>query len=207
MSPKVLRSVRFFAFLHLLDVDLARRVQDAGCKFCEGRLHAARYPRSLRGVPEEAAPLFAKRESFCCDREGCRRRATPPSVAFFGRRVYHAAMVVLVSALAHGASERRLARLTRFFGIDRRTLLRWQVFWLEAFPESDFFRAEAGRFAPPLDPRRLVRDLLRRFAGSSRERLLSALLFLSPLTTGSVAGEQARRWAGKTRRGRVVIAS
>jgi hypothetical protein len=115
-------------------------------------------------------------------------------------------MVVLVSALSHGASERRLARLTRFFGIDRRTLLRWQAYWLEAFPTSDFFRAEAGRFSPPLDPRRPVRDLLGRFAGSSRERLLSALLFLSPLTTGSVAREQACRWAGETRRGRVVIA-
>jgi len=206
VSPKLLRSIRFFAFLHLLDLDLAHRVQDEGCPFCNGRLHAARYPRSLRGVPKDAASFFAKRESFCCDQEGCRRRATPPSVAFFGRRVYPAAMVVLVSALAHGASERRLERLKRFFGIGRRTLLRWQGYWLESFPTSDFFVAEAGRFSPPLDPRRLVRDLLRRFAGSSRERLLSALLFLSPLTTGSVAKEQARRWAGETRRGRFVIA-
>jgi hypothetical protein len=116
-------------------------------------------------------------------------------------------MVLLVSALAHGASERRLSRLHRAFGIDRRTLLRWQGFWREVFPESGFFRAEAGRFSPPLGRCRLVRDLLCRLTGSFRDRLLSALLWLSPITTGSVATERARRWAGETRRGRVVIAS
>jgi hypothetical protein len=114
--------------------------------------------------------------------------------------------VVLVSALAHGASERRLRRLHRLFEVDRRTVLRWQVLWRETFSGSDFFRAEAGRFSPPLGRRRLIRDLLRRFGGTAGDRLLSALLFLSPLTTGSVATEQARRWAAKTRRGGIVTA-
>jgi hypothetical protein len=158
-------------------------------------------------VPAAAASFFRKRESFCCGRELCRKRSTPPSVVFFGRRLYPAAMVLLVSALAHGASERRLARLGFVFDIDRRTLLRWQAFWRDAFPESDFFRAEAGRFSPPLLRRRFLLDLLRRFAGALEDRVVSALLFLSPLSTTSVATERARRWALETRRGGVVIAS
>lgn len=207
MSPKLLRDVTFFAFLHLLDLDLAELVREGGCAFCGGRLHAASYPRKLRGLPDAAVSFFTQRKSFCCDRDLCRRRATPPSVVFFGRRFYPAAMVLLVSALADGASERRLARLNGTFGIDRRTLLRWQAYWRDAFPETAFFRVDAGRFSPPLRRRGLLRDLLRRFAGGLRERLVSALLFVSPISTGSVASERARRWAAKTRRGRVVIAS
>lgn len=207
MSPKLLRDVTFFAFLRLLDLDLAELVREGGCSLCGGPLHASSYPRKLRGLPEEARLLFAKRKSFCCGRDLCRRRATPPSVVFFGRRFYPAAMVLLVSALAHGASERRLARLNGLFGIGRRTLLRWQVFWRDAFPESAFFRSEVGRFSPSLRRRRLLLDLLRRFAGELRERVVSALLFLSPLSTASVPTEPARRWAGETRRGRVVVAS
>jgi len=206
VSLKILRDVSFFVLLHRLDLDLAGLARDQGCAICGGRLHSARYPRQLRGVLEKIAARFGKRESFCCAEDGCRRRTTPPSVIFFGRRCYQAAMVVLVSALAHGASERRLGRLTGLFGIDRRTLLRWQSFWLEAFPESEFMRAEGGRFSPSLCRRRLLRDLLSRFVGASRDRLLSALLFLSPLSTGSVANEHARQWALKTRRGGVVIA-
>lgn len=205
MSLSLLRDISFFGFLRLLDIDLAGLVRDAGCALCGGPLHAAPYPRKLRGLPDEAAPLFSKRKSFCCGRDLCRHRATPPSVVFLGRRFYPAAMVLLVSALAHGASERRLARLNGVFDIDRRTLLRWQAYWRDSFPESDFSRAEGGRFSPPLRLRRLVRDLLRRFTGALRDRLLSALLFLSPLSTATVAPQRAARWAAKTRRGRVVI--
>ena len=207
MSPRILRSVSFFALLHRIDLDLAALARAEDCVRCDGRLHSARYPRKLRGVPDEIAARFSKRESFCCAREGCRRRTTPPSVVFFGRRLYHGALVLLASALAHGASERRLDRLHGRFGIDRRTLLRWREWWEESFPASDFFTAEAGRFAPPLSRGRLPRTLLLRFAGEAGDRLLSALLFLSPLSTSSVALERACRWRVETRRGGVVIAS
>lgn len=207
MSPNLLRDVSFFVVLRHLDLDLAELVRKGGCTVCGGRLHAAPYPRKLRGLPEAARSLFTMRKSFCCDQDLCRRRATPPSVVFFGRRFYPAAMVLLVSALAHGASERRLRRLNGVFDIDRRTLLRWQTYWRDAFPETAFFRTEAGRFSPPFGRRRLLLDLLRRFVGELRDRVLSTLLFLSPLSTCSVSIEHARRWAGETRRGRVVTAS
>ena len=46
----------------------------------------------------------------CCASDDCRLRATPPSVVS-GDRVYLGAVEVLVSALLHGANEKRVARL------------------------------------------------------------------------------------------------
>jgi hypothetical protein len=201
VSLKILRSVMFFVLLQRLDQDLAALARSEKCAICGGPLHSARYPRKLRGVPDEVAARFTRRESFCCAKEGCRKRTTPPSVVFFGRRSYLTAMVLLVSALADGASERRLARLSGLYGIDRRTLLCWRKWWEKSFPKSDFFAATAGRFAAPLGPRRLPGGILDLFGGRGVERLLSALLFLCPLSTLSVPFERASRWAAKTRRG------
>lgn len=201
MSPKIFRDVSFFLLLKELDRDLAERVREGGCLQCGGPLHVSRYPRKLRGLPAEAEGLFRKRQSYCCGKDECRQRATPPSVVFFGRRFYPAVMVLLASALAHGASDRRLARLSRRFAVDRKTLERWRVFWEKTFPESSFFRAEGGRFSPALSREHVLRDLLARFTVSGVDRVASALLFLSPMTTGSVPLSHARKWASETRRG------
>lgn len=47
--------------------------------------------------------------SLCCAR--CRKRRTPPSVRFLGRRVYLAAVVVLACVLRQGPTRWRVARL------------------------------------------------------------------------------------------------
>ena len=94
---------RFWRFLVRLDEDLAAEVQRLGCGHCGACVHSARYPRKPRGVARAIlGPDYDWRLSFCCAREGCRRRATPGSVRFFGRRVYLSALVVLVSALSQG---------------------------------------------------------------------------------------------------------
>jgi hypothetical protein len=206
VSPKILRSVTFFVLLGRLDLDLAASARAEKCVLCGGPLHSARYPRKLRGVPERISHLFSKRESFCCAREECRKRMTPPSVVFLGRRLYAGAVVLLVSALADGASERRLARLNRLYGIDHRTLLRWREWWEESFPASDFFVATAGCLAGSLRRGRLPGAILDLFPGDGVDRLLSALMFLCPLSTGSVAFDRSSRWAAKTRRGGVMTA-
>jgi len=40
---------------------------------------------------------FVLSRPFCCAVDGCRSRATPPSLRFLGRKVYLAAIVVLVA--------------------------------------------------------------------------------------------------------------
>jgi hypothetical protein len=45
--------------------------------------------------------------------DGCRLRATPPSLRFLGPKVYIAAIVVLIAILLHGATARRMRELTK----------------------------------------------------------------------------------------------
>jgi hypothetical protein len=107
-------------------------------------------------------------------------------VRFLGRRVYWAAVVVLVSAMASGISARRAVRLHAWLGVSVRTLRRWRAWWLESFVASPFWRAARGHFAPPVDEAALPGSLLERFvAGEERQRLAQLLRFVSPLTTRS----------------------
>jgi hypothetical protein len=126
-------------FLLSVDKDLAECVREEGCS-CGGRLHRANYPRAPRGglvhLPEE----YRCRFSFCCDRDGCRKRVTPPSVRFLGRKVYLAAVVVLISAMRQGPTPRRVRELTGLFGVDKATVARWQAFWRDYVPQTPFGR-------------------------------------------------------------------
>lgn len=123
------------------------------------------------------------RFSFCCAL--CRKRLTPASVRFLGRRVYLGAVVVLATAMSSGLTDRRLARLKELFGVDRRTLERWRKWWREAFVSSSLWIAEQGRFSSPVNESDLPASLLERFLGAMREKLLALLSFLSPLSAGA----------------------
>ena len=112
--------------LEKVDEDLADLTRQAGCVYCGGRLHSANYPRKPRGLPK--GQDWPRRFSFCCARDGCRRRATPPSVRFLGRRVYAGFVFVLLSAMRHGLSPQRVQSLRASTGAHRRTLERWRSF-------------------------------------------------------------------------------
>lgn len=181
---RLLQDRTFFEMLARFDEDLAAEVRARGCP-CGGRLHRASYPRKPRGGPADLGPAYDWRHSFCCDREGCRRRRTPASLRFLGRRVYLGAVVVLVSIMAHGLTSTRLARLREELGgsLSVRTIGRWRTWWRDAFPRSPLWRQARDRFAPPGNLGRLPATLLQRFRGPTlamRVRLL--LAFLAPLT-------------------------
>jgi hypothetical protein len=170
-------------FLFAIDQDLAESARKEGCP-CGGRLHRANYPRKPRGGPDELPEQYGYRLSFCCDRDGCRKRVTPPSVRFLGRKVYLGALVILVAAMRQGPSPRRVRELSRRFGADRRTIARWQVFWREHFPETPFWKVARGRLVPAVEIVVLPRSLLEAFLrgddpGQEWGRLLC---FLSPIT-------------------------
>ena len=74
----------FWLFLFSVDQDLAQSAREKCCA-CGGRLHRADYPRKPRGA-EDLPQDYRYRFSFCCEREGCRKRVTPPSVRFLGRK-------------------------------------------------------------------------------------------------------------------------
>ena len=184
MCHEILRDARLYAVLLKYDEDLAAQAQAAGCE-CGGVLHVSDFPRKPRGGPSELGSEHDRRLSFCCDRDGCRSRVTPPSVRFLGRRVYLGAVVVLVSAMRNGPTPRRVAKLVMLIGASRRTLQRWRAWWRTVFAESAFWKAAAGRLAVPVARRFLPQSLLERFAGDERERLVATLRFLAPITSES----------------------
>jgi hypothetical protein len=164
---------------------------DRRARSIDPRLRAARYPRKPRGGPADLGPAFDTRESFCCARDGCRKRLTPPSLRFLGRKVYLGAVVVVVSAMRHGATPVRVARLQALVGTSPRTLTRWRRWWRDVFARSRFWRAAAGRFGTPVTRELLPLSLLDRFAGDARDRLVATLRLLGPITTAAARGALA----------------
>ena len=148
--PALPRGSGFWSFLLSVDQDLAEQTRQEGCA-CGGRLHRADYPRKPRGCPDTLPDEYLRRFSFCCDRDGCRSRATPPSVRFLGRKVYLGAIVVLIAAMRQGPTPRRVRELSKLIGVDRSTIARWQVFWQEHFPQTTFWKCARARLVPVFD--------------------------------------------------------
>ena len=182
MYHVLLRDASFWSFLFQVDEQLAEAACQAGCS-CGGRLHRANYPRNPRGGCEKLPKSYRHRLSFCCERDGCRKRTTPPSVRFLGRKVFLGAVVVLVAAMRQGPSPRRVRELTKLFDVDRRTIARWCTFWREHFPQTAFWRVARGRLVR-LSVANLPRALLEAFIHreDSREDWRRLLEFLSPIT-------------------------
>jgi hypothetical protein len=186
MYHELPRQASFWTFLFSIDRDLAEQARQKKCP-CGGCLHRANYPRKPRGGGEDLPPEYSYRLSFCCGRDGCRKRVTPPSVRFLGRKVYLGAVIVLVAAMRQGPSPRRVRELSRLFGADRHTIARWRTFWNEQFPQTPFWKTARGRFVATVAIIALPLTLLEAFhrtADPSQDwrRLLE---FLSPI---SIAG-------------------
>lgn len=174
--------------LEKVDSDLAEKVRQGGCQHCAGKLHGAKYKRKPRSGDKQIEQLY--RDSFCCDQDGCRKRHTPPSVRFLGRRVYWGVVVALVSAAHHGLTPERMRVLREALAIDRRTLERWRQWWLETFVQSSFWKIARARFMPLLCEKSLPLSLGRAFQLDRPGGLIELLRFLSPLTTPSIALER-----------------
>jgi hypothetical protein len=181
-----LDDTRLYELLLKIDEDLCEAVRLEGCLYCGGELHRADYPRKPRGVREEVLPEgYDRRLSLCCDRDGCRKRATPPSVRYLGRKVYLGAVVALATAMQQGPAAWVLTKLEKLLGVGRRTVNRWRRWWQEAFVATPLWKVTRGQLMPVVDEEELPRSLLERFTGDARCRLVALLRLLEPLTTTS----------------------
>jgi len=177
------RTARLWSVLLAIDQDLAETTRKKACP-CGGHLHCANYLRKPRGTLVQLPEEQRLRLSFCCDRDGCRKRATPPSVRFLGPKVYLAAIVIVVSTMRQGPTPRRVRELSRRFGADGCTIARWQVFWREHFPQTPFWKVARAQLVPVVEivslPYSLVDAFLHRHPRCRGWTLL--LRFLSPIT-------------------------
>jgi hypothetical protein len=188
----LLSDARFHALLLAFDRDLANARRREGCALCRSVLHAARYRRKPRGRLCKLGEEHDWRFSYCCARDGCRTRATPPSLRFLGRKVHLAAMVALAAIMQHGVTELRLRRLSEAAGVSRRTAVRWRLWWRSTFTATPFWRIARAAFTPPADEDRLPASLLERFSGGGTScpdipgaaQVIALLRFIGPLTGG-----------------------
>ena len=167
----------FWQLLVRIDEATAQKCREMGCQLCGGPLHRAHYPRKPRGDLGEAESAFESRWSFCCG--WCRRRATPPSVRFLGRRVYVGQLVV-AACLRWQELLGVVGELVE--GVPRRTVKRWLHWWRQLLPGTKFWRAVQAFFMPPVDTEAMPRTLVERFESPDQ-----VLVFLAPLTTGSAS--------------------
>jgi hypothetical protein len=185
MSHKFLLEASFHSLLIQIDQELSEAVIEESCPHCGGQLHHANYPRSPFGLPPPLRLHYNNRISFCC--ATCRKRVTPPSVRFFGRRWFPAPVFLLICILSLGINERRLAQVKRHFGItvSESTWKRWRRWWRESFESTPFWQAKKSLIVTALnESTALPRALLDCFQGKLQRRLLLLLQFLSPLTGG-----------------------
>ena len=188
MTPlyqRLLADPKFHERILDFDRDRAEDCRAAGCPDCGGPLHAANYLRKPRGWLIALGEEHNLRFSFCCAVDGCRDRATPPSLRFLGRKVYLATIVTLISAMCNGLTERRLCKLVEAIGVERRTVARWRSWWRETFTSTSLWRVRSAGFMPPVEREDLPASLLSRFAGDAGEQLACFLSFLGPITAGA----------------------
>jgi hypothetical protein len=197
----LLSDARFHALLLAFDRDLANACRREGCRLCRGVLHSARYRRKPRGRLCKLGEEHDWRFSYCCARDGCRKRATPPSLRFLGRKVYLAAMVALAAIMQHGITEPRIKELHKAARVSRRTVARWRLWWRSTFPATPFWRAARAAFKAPIDEDRLPASLLECFSGDGTPypaapggTLRQLLQYLEAMFADR---EQERRLAGR----------
>lgn len=188
----------FFARLEKMDKAIADAVAAGRCQHCEGPLHWGNYQRKPRGgLLAVTGEAFTVRHSLCCGRRGCRKRATPPSLRFLGRRVYLEVVVIVASMVVQAVAMTAQAALATL-GIPLRTLRRWRSWWMEVFPKLPVWMELRARFVPPPpDETDLPRSLVTRLRSDGARpdaggvsvdeaSLLLTARHLAPVTTTSV---------------------
>jgi hypothetical protein len=184
MYQGLLGEVEFYRLLLRLDEEMAAATRALGCWRCGKVLHVADFTRKPRGVPPGLGEGYCERLSFCCADRQCRRRRTPPSLRFLGRKVYLAAVVTIITAMRCGMTPARIQRLKDLVGVSRQTVLRWQAWWQQVLPETTFWRAACGAFSLPVMIGEFPLSALERFTGKAEDRVLGLLRLLAPLTGG-----------------------
>ena len=190
MRMSILQSPKQYQHLERVDKDIAAEYAFSPCDKCpptrqkRGTLHYSGYERKPRGMAAGKEPAKCVRDSFCCSAEGCRKRTTPPSVRFLGRRVYLAVVVALVAAMRQGPNPVRMKVLYEHLGVDRSTVARWCRWWREDFVDTPFWREFKRMLAPRPDEGLLPRSLWERW-GRTRAGMLEMLHALGPVTTAT----------------------
>jgi hypothetical protein len=96
-------------------------------------------------------------------------------------------VIVFATAMLHGATRGRMARLRSMLDASWHTIDSWRRWWREVFAKSEFWRVGKAHFMQPPTDEELPYSLLARFGGNHETRMVCALKFISPITTSAAA--------------------
>lgn len=160
------------------------------CRHCKSKgLFRSNYRRKPRGIhkelPEKIVNKYSFRFSFLCYK--CRRRTTPPSVMFLGRKVYVAIGILWVTLKNEQGTLPRLEVLRTLLGqcLSDITIARWLDWWQSAVWESPFWKELRGQLQGSIFRAKFLTGVWEHFknqlseAGSIFESILN---LFSPIT-------------------------
>jgi hypothetical protein len=164
-----------------IDVLIATAIRHNGCPKCEGALHASHFQRKPRGLSGPLESTMTRRLSWCCSRDGCRHRVTPPSVRFWGRLVYAAPAVVAMLSTESSSPEE--SRLIQVIECSMRTVTRWRTAFVGIW-STPTGRAIGGSLGLDDHERRQPRRVLSLWGDRWPSAGVMWLLLIHPLTGG-----------------------
>ena len=186
---KALLDTEFWNSLKALDEITSEEVREQGCPYCGDTLHRADYPRKPRGL--NTSSQRERRKSFCCCE--CRKRTTPSSVYYQGRKVFAFAIVVLVSYLREDRDRVAMKVLSETFQVSEVTIRRWLKWWKEVVASSEFWATHRSYVVPGISPDLFLTSLWEKYTCESflspKQALIKLLQFLSPLSQEVIKNE------------------
>lgn len=148
MYEKILTDSIFYSLLFKIDRDLAQKTHQGVCRACGGKLDWANYLRKPRGGPIGLDEQYPIRFSLCCRNDKCRKRLLPPSLRFFGKRVYFSVIFSLITILSQRSISHPPSILRSKFNVSHQTFLRWKKWWKDIFPKTSFWKKAKSLIIP-----------------------------------------------------------
>ena len=169
-----------YRFLEQLDLDAISKAKDIPCAFCGGKLDRSDIPRKPRGVALDSGEDVYK-YSLCCREEGCRKRNTPASLRFMGRKVFLGFFILFASSLPSKREGDSILKISGELEVSPQTLTRWLKYWREEFKMTPFWRREQGLFKTPYEEN-FACLLISRFSveATNQDSWKRLLVFLAP---------------------------
>lgn len=184
MKSMMITDYSFYDQLLQIDIDLACEVRQKGCPYCGDVLHSANFPRCSKGLPESFGKHKVVRFSFCCSADCCRRRVTPASVRFLGRKRY-ISWIVLILSFQSKRVQRGSQGLQTPLRPSARTLARWRCWWQESVPGTRFWKYARGLIPSLSAASDNCGELIRTFSAlESCRGMIQLMRFIMPLSCG-----------------------
>ena len=127
MDKPVIELDNLYDDLLQIDKEFALETNIKVAPYGGGVLNRANYPRVPRDMSDLFDISYVVRFNFCCSGDEYRRRTTPPSVRFLGRKQYQGFLVLLLCARSQLSQTHTSGDLRACLKPQEKTACRWCV--------------------------------------------------------------------------------